>query len=92
MGLLTIPADGMTLVGSHASNTVENPSKSAGQPVQVMRLDLAPGMLNEILKSSVNNKKKMHISFGRVVVSSFPISTQRPVADCPFCEDAALRQ
>ena len=75
MGTLTVPASGMTLVGSPASNNADNSLKAAGQPVQVMRLDLAPGVLSDLLKNSANNKRKIHISFGRAVVraSNIPI-------------------
>lgn len=75
MGMLTIPEGGLTLVGSPGSNVADASCKTTGPPVQVMRLDLAPGVVKELLHSSGNDKKRMHISFGRVVVrlSGIPI-------------------
>jgi hypothetical protein len=72
MGTLAIPASGLSLLGSPASNGDENPPKTVEQPVQVMRLDLAPGVLDSLFKNSQNSTKKMHISFGRIIVSRSP--------------------
>ncbi len=84
MGALTVPASGMTLVGSPAFNADENSSQTATHPVQVMRVDLAPGVLNDFLKSPLGNTKKIHISFGRVVVSPPPRSMTLSRADDPL--------
>lgn len=92
MGTLTVPASGVTLIGSSASDAANHSLKIAGQPVQVMRLDLAPGVLTDILKSSLNNKKKIQISFGRVVVSPSIIPILQSIANCPSFKDTSLRQ
>ncbi len=92
MGSLTVPASGMTLVGSPTSNADDNSSKTATHPVQVMRLDLAPGVLNDFLKSPLSSTKKIHISFGRVVVSPAPRSMNPSPANDPLTDTALWQQ
>ena len=67
MTTLTVPASGLTLTSPRSSNVQIHPTKTENKPPQVLQLDLAPGLLEEVLKS-VNGVKGVYISFGKVTV------------------------
>ncbi len=67
MGQLSIPEGGLVLAGAPSSNDANGPSAGT-KPLQAMRLDLADGVLEEILKASCNSGKGVHMSFGKTVV------------------------
>ena len=92
MGMLTIPESGLTLVGPSGSNAADTSGKTAGPPVQVMRLDLPPDVLKDLLRSCVSDKKRIHIAFGRTVVSRSIMSIMQLTANRSSCKDTVLRQ
>lgn len=67
MAQLTIPEGGLVLAGAPSSNNA-NGSSAGTKPPQAMRLDLADGVLEEILRASRNGGKGVHMSFGKTVV------------------------
>lgn len=71
MQSLIIPAAGLKLTGSLTANLQNHPAKDAGNPAQVMRLDLGLDLRKDLLKGLTNGGKPVHISFGKVTVSHF---------------------
>lgn len=67
MAPVRIPQDGVLLQGAPCS-TAGNDLNDAGAQPQVMRLDLADGVLEGILKAA-RLGKDIHMSFGKNVVS-----------------------
>ena len=63
MAPITVPDGGLSL----PSFTVE--SKTNIKPSQVMQLDLAPGVLEEMLTSARQGGKGVKVSFGKTMVS-----------------------
>lgn len=61
------PNSGIALLG--APNADAKYSKLETKSTQVMRLDLAEGMLSELLKSVRSGGKGIHVSFGKTPVS-----------------------
>lgn len=68
---LTVPESGLTLLESHTS-TMESNTEST--PVQIMRLDLAEGILKEIFKTSRHGGKGVNVTFGKSIVG-YSLST-----------------
>lgn len=61
------PKSGIVLLGAPNADTKQ--SKLETISTQVMRLDLAEGMLSELLKSVRSGGKGVHVSFGKTPVS-----------------------
>lgn len=66
---LIIPTGGIKLTGSLTANLQNSPAKNAGNPAQVMRLDLGLDIREDLLKGLKNGGRPVHISFGKVTVS-----------------------
>lgn len=66
MAHLTIPESGLTLVEPLASKTE---TKTDGRPLQIMELELADGVLQEMFKSARHGGKGVNLSFGKTIVS-----------------------
>jgi len=62
---LTVPESGLTL--PHTP-TFTNDSDTESQPLQIMQLDLAEGILKEIFKNSRHGGKGVNITFGKSIV------------------------
>lgn len=71
MQSLIIPAGGLKLTGSLTADLQNPPAKNAGNPAQVMRLNLGLDIREDLLKGLTNGGKPVHISFGKVTVSHF---------------------
>lgn len=69
MQSLIIPAGGLKLRGSLTADLQNHPAKNAGNPAQVMRLDLGLDIREDLLKGLTNGGKPIQISFGKVTVS-----------------------
>ena len=69
---LTVPEAGLTLLGSP---TPTPESKNESKPLQIMQLDLADGVLEEIVKCARHGGKSMNVSFGKTIVKhpQYPI-------------------
>lgn len=63
---IQIPEDGISLQGALCSAS-DLETGSSGDHHQVMRLDLAAGVLEDILKAS-RMGKDIHMSFGKTIV------------------------
>lgn len=61
------PKSGIVLLGAPNADTKQ--SRLETKSTQVMRLDLAEGMLSELLKSVRSGGKGVHVSFGKTPVS-----------------------
>ena len=81
MDPLLVPKSGIALVG--APNADAKNSKPDTKPTQVMRLDLAEGMFNELLRSVRSGGKGIHVSFGKipVCIPYLPSLTVTPTAN-----------
>ena len=69
MAPLSIPDSGLNLVDVDRSETVIKVSESDSTILQTLQLDLAEGLLEEVLKSARHGGKGVHVSFGKTVVS-----------------------
>ena len=65
MGPLPVPVTGLTVQDRFVCTSKDAKSKPDSRPPQVMRLELADGVLEDIVKS-----KEVYLSFGKAVVSS----------------------
>ena len=65
MAPLTVPDEGLTLLESPTSISE---GKNGNKPLQIMQLDLADGVLEEILKSARHGVKGLNVSFGKTIV------------------------
>lgn len=77
MAPIPIPAEGLVLQGASPASSADA-AVGAGTQSQVMRLDLASGVLEDIMRASKMGKD-VHMSFGKNVVRSF-IHSSRPIA------------
>ncbi len=62
---LTVPESGLTLLGS-PTPTAE--VKSDNKPLQIMQLDLADGVLQDVFKSARHGGKGVNVTFGKTIV------------------------
>ena len=67
MGPISLPAGGLSLAGVSGSSDRDDFSSVDSQPPQVMRLDLADGVLDEIIRASQHGKN-IHLAFGKTIV------------------------
>ncbi len=68
MQSLAIPVGGLKLTGSPTSDLPNDPAQKEVNSTQVMRLELASDVLEDLLKFVANGGKGVHISFGKVTV------------------------
>ena len=62
---LTVPDSGLTLLGSPMLTAGD---KKENNPLQVMQLDLADGILEDLIKSARHGGKGLNVSFGKTIV------------------------
>ena len=67
METLVIPAGGLKLARPFAGSDNGSHDTKA-KPVQVMRLDFSPDVLQEVLKAAGSNGKGLNVSFGKAIV------------------------
>lgn len=84
MAPIPIPEEGLVLQGASPSPSAD---AAVGTQSQVMRLDLASGVLEDIMRASKMGKD-VHMSFGKNVVRSFihpSRSVESPIHFQSYC-------
>ena len=78
MDLLALPETGLTL----SRSPTYHGDKTESKPLQIMQLDLADGVLEDIVNSARHGLKGVNVTFGKTIVC-FILNTYSPA---PFSE------
>ena len=69
MAQLLVPESGLTLIEHPQSKPDDSDLKNNTGLAQVMQLDLAPNVLEDIMRSARHGGKGVNVQFGKTIVS-----------------------